>query len=139
LCSHCALSESVLGDHGLTPEQLEAQAAELKQRRAAQQAEISRRWEQEARLNNLEAVRAKKRKIQAAYVERHSEKAKAHHNNSLAKAKANRTYSCAVCDLACGKKNDLARHNNSKSHITKATAAAAPGLFAFLFIHCCLC
>ena len=42
-CSRCDLTEMVSGDHRLTLEQLEINAAKLKERRVAQQAVISRR------------------------------------------------------------------------------------------------
>jgi hypothetical protein len=122
LCSHCALAEPVSGDFDLTSEQLEAQAAELKQRRSALQAVVNTNYQQNQMLNNREGYKARNRKKSATYVEKRSDKAKASHNNSLAKAKDNKTYYCEICDLACGKKNDLARHEKSKSHIREAAA-----------------
>jgi hypothetical protein len=132
LCSHSALTERVVGDHDLTAEQLEAQAAEAKRRKAQGDHDryidnkpvIDPEAAEKARLAYLDPHRAKKRKTQAAVVARNPDRAKELHNTSLAKAKANRTYYCAVCDLACGKKNDLAKHNRSKSHIAKAAVAA---------------
>ena len=182
LCSHSALLELPLGDHELTPEELEAQAIKSREKqleyhpenyrkrkaadpiafnaKAAKQLKTSRdkvRPEFRAKQRVLQTksrARVKKAKKFHCNVCDHSYKnkvdlnyhlntelhanallgifpeptspgAKERHDRTLNKARASKKYYCAVCDLPCGKKNDLAKHNKTARHIAKAEAAAA--------------
>ncbi|KAK5690408.1 Aconitate hydratase mitochondrial [Elasticomyces elasticus] len=49
--------------------------------------------------------------------------AKRRHDDFLAKSKASKKFYCECCDLACGKKNDLAKHMKTARHIKVAEAA----------------
>jgi hypothetical protein len=60
LCSHCCLSEGVSGDFDLTPEELDAKAAEIKQRHADKSAVRSKDWVQHQLATNADAYRAGK-------------------------------------------------------------------------------
>ncbi len=52
----------------------------------------------------------------AKFAANNPERVRTSHNNSL-----NKAY-CKICDLACGKKNNLAAHEKTKSHLRKAAA-----------------
>ena len=62
-------------------------------------------------------------KTNAAF-QRDPDKARARYNGIIAKSKANKTHYCEVCDYNAGKKNTLAKHKESKTHIRKAAIAA---------------
>jgi hypothetical protein len=115
--------EPVSGDFKLTAEQLEAKSAELKKRRADLQTVINANYVANQLRDNEENYRARKRFNMSKFAANNPEKAKASHNNSLNKARINKTYYYKICDLACGKKNDLAKHEKSKSHTRKAAAS----------------
>ncbi|KAK5126385.1 hypothetical protein LTR85_010621 [Meristemomyces frigidus] len=177
LCSHSALMEAVAGDHGLTAEELEARALELKEiareyhqvyYRTTKDADPDafnaklRAFNKDARKNNPEPIRAVKRRDDTKRAAKnlatkkyfcipcdHNFSRKGHfdahlngdkhaanvasgikpkhqraqdkviHDRALAKAKANKTYYCATCDLPCGKKNDLVKHKTSEGHIRR--------------------
>lgn len=121
LCSHAALVEGFFGDLELSAEDMEQQHSELKQRRAAQQAEISRKWEQNLRSNDPEAYRARYITKNTRWAKKNPEKVKMSHKKALANAKAKKKYYCAICDYAAAKKGGLEKHNNSARHIRNAT------------------
>ncbi|KAK3715579.1 Aconitate hydratase mitochondrial [Vermiconidia calcicola] len=110
LCSHSALTEAVPGDHGLTSEEHEAQFAEMKQRRASQQNEISRKWWQKQRQTDNKAYN---KKVNTQRIAREARKI------------ANREHYCKTCDHAFGNKRALDQHNRSKAHLAAAAAATS--------------
>jgi hypothetical protein len=120
LCSHCALIEHVVGDHNLTPEQLEAQAARTKENAAIRM----HNYHVDQLENNAEAYREQGAQRMAKYVEKHPDRVTKSGKKCKTKAREEKKYYCAVCDLACAKPSELTRHNKSKSHTLKTNAAA---------------
>ena len=100
LCTHSALIEAIRGDHGLTDEQLNAEFAALKERRAAAQRIISKNHAIKAQLIDIEAFRARNRRKTNVAFQRDPDKARARYNVSLVKAIANKTCYCELCNYA---------------------------------------
>lgn len=123
LCSHPCLTEPVTGDFNLSPEDLEAQATELKRRRSELQTVINTNYVSRQIETNHDVYRARKSTNQANYVKNNRDKARESHNRSLARAVANKKYYCEVCDLACRKKCELTKHLQSQRHLSKAAIA----------------
>lgn len=74
LCTHCSLFEAVVGDFGLSAEELEAQSAEMKERRAAAQSVISSNFHFRQLETNAEYYHDRKNRKQKQYAENHPEK-----------------------------------------------------------------
>jgi hypothetical protein len=122
LCSHPSLREGVSSDFDLTPEQLEATVAELKQRRTDLTAEANSDYHKRQLDTNADDHRARKVVKQPAYASNHPEKIYAIGKNYATKARENKTYYCEVCDLACSKNSEVLIHNKTKKHLRNAAA-----------------
>lgn len=116
LCSHNPLTEAPAGDHSLSPEELEAQAAEIFRRRA----EYYREYRQKARADNLEEYKAKVNSNRRAYIKRNPEPSKAAEKRCIAKAVQEKKFYCAVCDHVFTRKPKLTAHLSGKRHAAKA-------------------
>lgn len=127
LCSHCSLNEGIVGDFDLSAEELEAQAIQRKEMRATKQAAINANYHYKQMATNrdeyLDTNAARRRDHQAQNVEKYRERERAHN----AKHKANQTYYCQLCKVACHKKSDLDVHNKTRKHLRKAADLADPG------------
>lgn len=127
LCSHSAFNEMVVGEHDLTEDELRAVAAELKQRRVAQQATISHRSHEKHRGTTQHRVR--KATNQRAYVLRNPEKAKQVMESANAtykkKALESKKYYDPVCDKAFKTRQHLNLHLATDKHKTAAAEAAS--------------
>jgi hypothetical protein len=149
LCSHSALIETVPGDHNLTAEALEAQAAEIKERFPEKRKEYSKRHRDKTIANQTyycavcdlafstgpdlaqhnksktHIAKSRGRKGYGAYKRERDdpEKTRARTKRHATIAKANQTHYCAVCDHAFTSVSQLAKHKTSKKHIDKAAAA----------------
>jgi Aconitase family (aconitate hydratase) len=132
LCSHSALLESVPGDHDLSAEQLETQAAELVERRLEVQRVSSRRTYKRICMEKPDAVRADGRARTQTYRERHADKAQESQIKYRNRVRANRTHYCEIFDYAASKPSALAQHFKAKSHITKAAKATGLGSVSFV-------
>lgn len=122
LCSHPALQEGPAGDHDFTPEQLEAQAAEILERQAKKGLERSNRSRKRRQEEDPETFYTAKNKKEARYHENNPENSKKSRQNSVAKIKGTKKYYCEICDMAFGSPAHLASHNLTISHVSKAAA-----------------
>ena len=123
-CSHCCLNEGIVGDFGLSAEDLEAQAIQKKEIRAVKQAVRNANYHYKQMATNrdeyLDEMELRKRNHRAQNIEKHRERERNHN----AKHKANKTYYCELCKVACHKKSDLEVHNNTRKHLVKANDLA---------------
>ena len=119
LCSHCALTEAVPGDHGLFAEELEAQAAEIKGRRA----DYYHEWRNRTQSEDPETYYAKSNKNRKAYVKRNPGAQKEADKRTIAKAVAQKKFHCAICDHTFTKKAKLTKHLTGPKHAEKAALA----------------
>lgn len=104
LCSHSPLLELVRGDFDFTPEQLEEFAAAAKEK--------SRVY----LLLYAQALRANPTEEYRATQQRNNEKQKPGTQARQQEAVANKTYYCAVCNVACRDNASLTRHNGTTLH-----------------------
>ncbi|KAK9237170.1 hypothetical protein V1525DRAFT_388798 [Lipomyces kononenkoae] len=97
LCSHIAFQERPNGDHNLSSEQLEAQAAEMLEKKRTRHIRRNKKFIK----NNPEAVKA----IWARY---------------HLKAIEEKRFYCKICDKAFDRSGHYNRHLRSQRHATKA-------------------
>jgi len=119
LCSHNALTEMVAGNFDLSGEQLEAIAAEIKEKNRLYQAKYS----QDLKAKDPESLTVRMREANARYNKNSHDKALAKGQRHSAKAKASRRYYCDVCELECTKKYEFERHNASRRHLNNVEKA----------------
>lgn len=120
LCSHNPLTDPPIRNFDLTPEELEAQAAEHFERRA----QYFREWEESIKNSAPEAYLAKKREQRKAFVEKHPDAPKISTKRSQVKAVELKTHYCAICDHAFNRGPALRKHLAGPKHLAKAAKAA---------------
>ena len=99
------------GDFDLTSEQLEALAAETKEKTRVYHAE------------NHQRQRAESPERFHANFKNAPDKVRKNQNASRARAKANKKYYCAICDVSCRKNNALTAHKATPRHLKKVAEA----------------
>lgn len=119
LCSHNALIKMVVGNFDLSDEQLEAIAAEIKEKNRLYQAN----YYQHLRAQDPEGLTARTREASARYNKNSHDKALAKGRRYLVKAKASRKYYCDICELACTKLYEFERHNASRRRLSNVAKA----------------
>ncbi|RDW73886.1 hypothetical protein BP5796_07328 [Coleophoma crateriformis] len=120
LCSHNPLSEVPPGDHELSAEQLEAQAAELKQNRADYISE----WREKTKKNKPDEYYAKANKNRKLYIQRNPEAAKAATKRAKRKAVKQKSHYCFVCRHPFNTSAALTRHVAGVRHANRVAKAA---------------
>lgn len=119
LCSHNPLSDAIAGDFNLTSEALEAIAAETKEKLRVYNAE----HHQNFRARSPDRFYAQRRKNDANFKKNAPDKVRKNHNASCDRAKANKKYYCAICDVSCRKNNALTAHKATPRHLKKVAEA----------------
>jgi hypothetical protein len=142
LCSHSPLLEQVAGNFDLSDEQLEAMAAEIKERSRVYQAEYRaenpeyhRDYYQLEKARDPEKVKERQRKATERYIKK-TDEVRAKRVRYVAKRKAEKKYFCDVCQLACSKPFEFARHNASKRHLNNVAKAEQGVVKKY---HCAVC
>ena len=107
LCSHSPLLELILGDFDLDAEQLEKKAAATKEKKRQQ----DREYHQNMQANPTPEYRERMRKK--------SEKRKPALKAYYANCRANKTFYCDTCKVACRNNADLKIHNETPRHSKK--------------------
>jgi rubrerythrin len=121
LCSHNALTEMVCGNFDLTREQLEAIAAEVREKNRLYHID----YYQKMRAEDLEGLRARMREADVRYRENSHDKFLAKQRRFDEKRKESKQYFCAVCNVTCTKQWELDRHNGSRRHLKNVAQANA--------------
>jgi hypothetical protein len=116
LCSHNPLTESPAGDYALSAEQLEAHAAEVKQRRL----EINKEWRENTKAANPETYNSRISKNSQAYRDRHPGISTAAGKRCKNKAVTEKRHYCAICDHAFTYPTYLRQHLAGPKHAAKA-------------------
>ena len=115
-CTHSALVEKSFGDHDLTSDQLEAQAAAA--------AKYGREWHQDwyKRKKAVDPVawNVKSLKNRKTYRKRKPGKVQETKKKQDTKVKAEKRHYCGICDVACPTPWALKRHLNSATHARNA-------------------
>jgi hypothetical protein len=120
LCSHSPLSEGAAGDFGLTNEEIEVMAAQAKEKSRAYHA----KYHQNRRARSPERFHAQRRNNDANFKANAPDKVRKNQKASRERAKANKKYFCATCDVSCRTKIALTAHNSTKRHLKRV---AEPG------------
>jgi ribosomal protein L37E len=115
LNTHTPLEEGPAGDHGLTAEELDAQAEEFKRRRA----EYIKEYRAKIIAKSPEAWLAEKREERRHYVQRNPEGAKRAEKKYAQKSVENKRHYCAICDHAFTKPAKLRKHLDGPKHKAK--------------------
>ena len=130
--SHNALMERVAGNFDLSKEQLEALAAETKEKTRLN----DRNYYAERRATDPEGLKAQK----AAAATRHyydpNGKGKAARKRWTDEAESSKKYYCSVCNFTCSGPAHLARHNITPQHLRYVQRAEAGVVDKY---HCDLC
>ena len=133
LCSHNPLWERPSGDHSLSAEELEAQAADLLDCRTR----YIREWREKKKNENSEEYHAKANRNRKRFVENNPVAVKEALDRCKKKAVAEKTHYCAVCDHAFTKKAKLTKHLAGPKHAEKV--AIAEGRARRKPYHCKVC
>ena len=130
LCSHNALLEGVNGNFDLSAEQLEAVAADIKEKnrlyRKQHNEQYSSKHYYEQKAQDPEGVAARSRAKYDRLKKKSPDKILARMQEHAAKgtaAQASKKYYCDVCERACRNRNDLERHNAGRRHLGKVKKA----------------
>ena len=118
LCTHSPLTDPPAGDHSLSAEQLEAQAAEMMQRRT----DYMREWRERTKREDPEKYRLRANDNAARWRKNNPGSFKATNQRSIAKAVNEKKHYCAICDHAFTKKAKLRKHLKGPKHAAKAEA-----------------
>lgn len=121
LCSHNALLERISGNFDLSGEQLEAIAAEIKEKNRVYQAN----YHQLERALNPEGLEERQRKAEVRYRENSNDKVQAKQQRYQANSKASKKYYCTTCEISCSKPYEFARHNASSRHLRNVAKAGS--------------
>jgi hypothetical protein len=105
-----AIHEAVAGGFSLSPEKLEAQAAQVLANRAERKRVASRAAYAQAKADHPEAPQAKMNAKSRKYAEENPASVKAADDRYRATAKESGKWYCAICDHACAKQAALTRH-----------------------------
>ena len=116
LCSHNPLSESPPGDWTLSDAEMEAMAAEFKERRRV----YIKEYHEKAKRDDPEQFLAEKRAQRKLYVARHPDKAAASDKRTRVKALKEKRHYCVVCDYAANTSASLRKHLNTEKHLDNA-------------------
>lgn len=119
LCSHNPLLGGPAGNFGLTPEELEALAAAVKEKNRIYMAN----YHQTMRADP-EAM-AKKAFYDTQWTKNNPAKRRKIKSKSRDKAKAEKKYFCDVCNVACRTKITLNEHNSRPRHLKKVAEASS--------------
>lgn len=119
LCSHNSLLEMVAGNFDLSGEQLDIIAAEIKEKNRVYQAN----YHQLELALNPEGLKDRQRKADVSYRENSRDKVQAKQHRYEGKAKASKKYYCTICEHACAKPYEFARHNRSARHLNNVAKA----------------
>lgn len=129
LCSHSAFSDSVQGDFGFTPEEVEQIVADRKQRRleyrrqrAPQIAEYNRFYYAKKKAENPVEHSAANVKRVKEWRENNRERSNAYQVARGRKAKENELHRCVDCEQSFVNKIGLEKHYKSKPHHDKIGA-----------------
>lgn len=107
------------GDFDLTPEELEAKATEIRQRRLKRKSVWHKEWRKDQLATNADAFRATKAKQEKKRRDKNPAKIVASVSATRNKSRSNKTYFCKPCNLACRTKYDLENHKKSPRHLQK--------------------
>lgn len=118
LCSHNPLHEAVAGDHGFSADELEAQAAIIRQRRAAYYVQ----WRQKAKEDNAQHYRRKTRENRRLYIQRHPDRERENNLRTIRKAVEEKRNWCKICEHAFTKPCYLKKHLTGIKHARKAAS-----------------
>lgn len=121
LCSHNAMLETVAGNFDLTPEQIEAIAAEVKEKNRLYHVEYYKKMKEE----DPEGLKARMAEADKRYRENSRDKSLAKQQRFAEKAKESRKYFCEVSRRACTKLYEFERHLKSRNHLRKVEKAKA--------------
>lgn len=125
LYSHLPFYESVAGDFSLSPEELEAQAAQILANRAERKRVASRATYAKAKADDPEAFKAKQNAQWRKHAEENPSSVKAANDRFIAKAKASKKWYCAICDHVAVKQAALTKHLQSTKHNQRASRHCA--------------
>jgi hypothetical protein len=120
-CSHNHLSESPIGDLGLSPEQLEAQALELSENRLAY---IKEWWQNKTNGPDGAAYKAQVNKARRVYTKKVPKQIRAIEKRHKAKNIKLQKFHCITCDKSFPDKTKLNRHLKTDTHAANAANAA---------------
>jgi hypothetical protein len=113
LCSHNPLHEDVSDNFDLSAEQLEAIAAEVKEKNRVYQAEYGAAQ----RARSPERVRTLQRKKNKTFRPKQKQKDK--------DAKAAKKFHCAICNVSGRNAHDMKRHNATKRHLKEVAESSS--------------
>lgn len=118
-CSHCCLSEAVLGEFDVPAEELEAQAIEKEQRRLELKATnaTNHHFKQMA-VNYDEYIGQAGERVARSRANNPGRDAM-HQARRVAKALRDDTFHCARCNLSFGTKQSMQDHEKTAKHIRK--------------------
>ena len=122
LCSHCSLAEPVHGDFDLTDEEWKARAIENKERRNAAKSDYH--YQQMAE-NYDEYIGKAGERVANSRANNPGRDAK-HQADRVAKALANNTYHCGLCNKPFGTKQSMDDHMKTAKHLRKSSEAQNP-------------
>ncbi len=115
LCSHNPLKEAVAGKFDLSPEQLEAIVAEIKEKKRSYNQLSHASCYQTLKVEDRDHLRDTARKVHAKYYgsEKWAKKVQRFNDGR----RASKMFYCATCDVTCTKQGELDRHKLTARHL----------------------
>ncbi len=127
LCSHNALLEKVAGNFDLSPEQLDAVAADIKEKNRLYRKQYNKQYGSnhyyDQKAQDPEGVAARTRAKYDRFKKKSPEKLLANGQRHAAKVKASKKFYCEICGCACTSKWEFERHNTSRRHLNNVKKA----------------
>ncbi|RMJ16929.1 hypothetical protein CDV36_003400 [Fusarium kuroshium] len=126
ICSHCSLKEKVVSEFNLTPEELEAHAAEREERRRELHRLGNSNWHYQQMMNNYDEYITNSSERVARSRANNPGRDAAHQARRIEEALRDKTYHCERCNISFGTKQRLANHEKTPKHKRKLRQANNP-------------